>query len=84
MFLKLSCNVILIIRPSYFCPPIITGPGHGIQTSSGRLVVPGNYFVRDEIGKLLRKFHVNNNQPPGIGTKEQDDNCHALLISTNC
>ncbi|XP_033629595.1 sialidase-4-like isoform X2 [Asterias rubens] len=36
-------------------PPGIyaSGPGHGIQTASGRLIVPGNYFVKDKYGALL-------------------------------
>ncbi|XP_072016573.1 sialidase-2-like isoform X2 [Amphiura filiformis] len=39
-------------KPAIYAP----GPGHGIQMSNGRLVVPGNYFVKDEIGKLLHNL----------------------------
>ncbi|XP_038044128.1 sialidase-3-like isoform X1 [Patiria miniata] len=42
------------IPPGIYAP----GPGHGIQTSSGKLVIPGNYFVKDKFGSML-KFEEN-------------------------
>ncbi|XP_022111379.1 sialidase-2-like isoform X2 [Acanthaster planci] len=42
------------IQPGIYAP----GPGHGIQTSSGKLIVPGNYFVKDTYGSAL-KFEEN-------------------------
>ncbi|XP_071943238.1 sialidase-2-like [Antedon mediterranea] len=35
--------------PALYAP----GPGHGIKLKSGRLMVPGNYFVKDHIGMHL-------------------------------
>ncbi|XP_033101708.1 sialidase-3-like [Anneissia japonica] len=46
--------------PALYAP----GPGHGIKLKSGRLMVPGNYFVKDHIGmKLfdLDNFYNNTN-----------------------
>ncbi|XP_041452757.1 LOW QUALITY PROTEIN: sialidase-4-like [Lytechinus variegatus] len=56
--------------PALYAP----GPGHGIQLKSGRLLVAGNYFVKDEVGPLLHyldNFHNTTNYANVIAS---DDN----------
>ncbi|XP_072165661.1 sialidase-2-like [Diadema setosum] len=58
--------------PALYAP----GPGHGIQMASGRLIVPGNYFVKDEIGPLLHyldNFHNTTNYANVIFSDDNGD-----------